>query len=135
MMRMSKQARDKAARYLRSYGGLADLFVSGKAGSTWKIQFGVWDEERDQITQHAWCYPMGTPRARILSARDIIVRALEGDFHGLAGGEFPEHCAGSVRCPADLARLRWELLTSVHDKNAEEDTRQQDTRHKIGGVA
>lgn len=65
-----------------------------------------------------WCYPKGTPRARIASVRDIIVRALEGDFQGLAGREFPEHCAGTVRCPADLARLRWELVNSVHEKNA-----------------
>ena len=120
MMRMSKQAREKAARYLRSYGSLTDLFVVGKEGQTWKVQFGVWDEEKDQITQHTWCFPMVTPRARVISVRDIVVRALEGNFRSLAGGEFPEHCAGMVRCPADLAKLRWELVNAVHEKNAGE---------------
>lgn len=50
MLRLSKQAREKAARYLRSYGGLADIFICGSTSGTWKVQFGVWNEELDQIT-------------------------------------------------------------------------------------
>ena len=128
MIRLSKQSRSKAARYLRSYNGLADLFIARSGQPTWKIQFGQWNEETDQITQVAWCFPKDTPRKRILSVRDTIVKALEGDFKGLNGGEFPEHCAGMIHTQADMARLRWELLNTVHELNAREP-------QPVGGAA
>ena len=118
MIRLSKQSRSKAARYIRGYGGLADLFIARSGQSTWKIQFGSWNEETDQITQVAWCFPKDTPRSRILGVRDAIVKALEGDFRALNGGEFPEHCAGMIHTQADMAKLRWELLNAVHERNA-----------------
>ena len=78
--------------------------------------------------------PDGDSAPRVLSVRDIVVKALEGDFRSLQGGEFPEHCAGSVRCPADLAKLRWELVNSVHEKNAR-DAAEAVNCPLIGGAA
>lgn len=118
MLRLSKAAREKATRYLRSYKNLADLFVNSTGAGTWRIQFCVWDYEADHIVQHQWCFPKGTPRARVLSVRDTIVQALEGNFRTLGPDyNFPEHCAGIIKSPGDLARLRWEVQRQLAKLN------------------